>query len=65
MARARPRSRVVMETKAEARPAWPMGPRISASRAISTDLVMMLKGWLKRRMTSRIERVDFSSRSTG
>ncbi|MNI83098.1 hypothetical protein D3C73_1398760 [compost metagenome] len=44
IARASLRSSVVMETKAEARPRRPMSPRMSASRAISTDLVMMLNG---------------------
>ncbi|MNT81967.1 hypothetical protein D3C72_2216270 [compost metagenome] len=44
IARARPRSRVVMDIMAEARPSRPMGPRMSASRVIRTDLVMMLNG---------------------
>ena len=65
MVRASPRSRVVMEIQAEARPDWPMGPRMSASRAISTDLVMMLNGCLNCCMTSRIERVESRVRSIG
>ena len=65
MARASLRSRVVIETKARTRPRPASEARMSASRTISADLVMMLVGWENRSSTSSTSRVMRKVRSAG
>ncbi len=65
MERASLRSRVVIEIETMARLAWPMGPRMSASRVTRAFLVVMVNGFLNRLSTLRISRVIISLRSIG
>ncbi len=65
MARASFRSRVVIEIETMARLAWPIGPRMSASRATRAFLVVMVTGFLNFASTLRISRVISSLRSIG
>ncbi len=65
MARASLRSSVVIESETIARPARPIGPRMSASRATRAFLVVIVTGFLNLASTLRISRVIISLRSMG
>ncbi len=65
IARASLRSRVVMEIETMARLAWPIGPRMSLSRAARAFFVVMVTGFLNRESTFSTSRVIRSLRSIG